>query len=141
MSTQQKSMSTQEVADRLVSLCREGKVIEAGEELYGDNIISHESEPSPNLLLQGKKDVRAKGDQFAGMIEAHHGGNISEPQVAGDRRDGRVPGVQRLVGREEEPDRHRAGDRIAPRVRDRDDGPDLHLPPRSPLPWEGSRRG
>ena len=84
MSTQQKSMSTQEVADRLVSLCREGKVIEAGEELYGDNIISHESEPSPNLLLQGKKDVRAKGDQFAGMIEAHHGGNISEPQVAGD---------------------------------------------------------
>ncbi len=84
MSTQNKAMSTQEVANRLVSLCREGKVLEAGEELYGDNIISHESEPSPNLLLKGKKDVRAKGNQFAEMIEAHHGGNISEPQVAGD---------------------------------------------------------
>ena len=84
MSTQNKSMSTQEVANRLVSLCREGKVIEAGEELYGDNITSHESEPSPNLLLKGKKDVRAKGNQFAEMIEAHHGGQISDPQVAGD---------------------------------------------------------
>jgi len=84
MSTQQKSRTTQEVADRLVSLCREGKVIEAGEELYGDNIVSHESEPSPNLLLKGKKDVRAKGNQFAEMIEAHHGGKISDPMVVGN---------------------------------------------------------
>ena len=84
MSTQKKTMSTQEVADHLVSLCREGKVINAGEELYGDDIVSHESEPSPTLLLKGKKDVRAKGNQFAEMIEAHHGGKISDPQVAGD---------------------------------------------------------
>src|ERR1051325_7580092 len=84
MSTQQKSRTTQEVADRLVSLCREGKVIEAGEELYGDNIVSHESEPSPHLLLKGKKDVRAKGNQFAEMIEAHHGAKLSDPQVAGN---------------------------------------------------------
>lgn len=84
MSTQQKTMTTQEVADRLVSLCREGKVIEAGEELYADNIVSHESDPSPNKLTSGKTAVRAKGNQFAESLEAHHGGKISDPQVAGD---------------------------------------------------------
>ena len=84
MSTQQKSRSTQEVADRLVSLCRQGKVLEAGEELYGDNIVSHESDPSPNKLVSGKKAVREKGNQFAEMIEAHHGSKISDPVVAGN---------------------------------------------------------
>lgn len=84
MSTQQKTRTTQEVADRLVSLCREGKVLEAGEELYADNIVSHESPPSPNLLATGKKEVRAKGNQFAEMIEAHHGGKISDPMVVGN---------------------------------------------------------
>ena len=84
MSTQQQAMTTEDVAKRLVSLCREGKVLEAGEELYDDNIVSHESPPAPNLLISGKKDVRAKGDQFAEMIEAHHGGKISDPQVAGN---------------------------------------------------------
>jgi hypothetical protein len=84
MSTQQKSMTTQEVANRLVSLCREGKVLDAGEELYGENIISHESPPAPNLLASGKAAVRAKGNEFAEMIEAHHGGKIGDPQVAGN---------------------------------------------------------
>ena len=84
MSTQQKSMTTQDVANRLVSLCREGKVLEAGEELYADNIVSHESPPAPNLLVSGKKDVRAKGNEFAEMIEEHHGGKISDPLVAGN---------------------------------------------------------
>ena len=84
MSTQQKSMTTQEVANRLVSLCREGKVLEAGEELYDENIVSHESPPSPNLLATGKKAVREKGNQFAAMIEAHHGGKISDPVVVGN---------------------------------------------------------
>ena len=84
MATTQKSMSTQDVANRLVSLCREGKVLEAGEELYGDNIVSYESDPSPNKVTTGKKEVRAKGNQFAEMIEEHHGGKISDPLVAGN---------------------------------------------------------
>ena len=84
MSTQQKAMTTQEVANRLVSLCREGKVLEAGEELYDENIVSHESPPSPSLLASGKQAVREKGNQFAEMIEEHHGGKISDPLVAGN---------------------------------------------------------
>lgn len=84
MSTQQKSMTTQEVADRLVSLCREGKVIEAGEELYADNIVSLEPNSPQMPKVEGKKAVREKGNQFAQMIEATHGGEISDPIVAGD---------------------------------------------------------
>jgi hypothetical protein len=84
MSTQQKTMTTQQVADRLVSLCREGKVQEAGNELYGDDIESIEPDNSPMPKAAGKKAVAEKGHQFASMIEAHHGGKITDPIVAGD---------------------------------------------------------
>jgi hypothetical protein len=84
MSTQKKSMSTQEVANRLVSLCREGKIIEAGEELYADNIVSNEPNSPMTKVAEGKKAVREKGNQFASMIEAQHGGRISDPIVAGE---------------------------------------------------------
>ena len=78
------AMSTQQVANRLVSLCREGKVLEAGEELYADNIVSYESEPSPVKEARGKAAVKEKGRQFAASIEANHGGKISDPIVAGN---------------------------------------------------------
>ena len=84
MSKQKKSMSTEEVANRLVSLCREGKVLEAGEELYDENIVSVEPENAPMPTLTGKPAVRGKGKQFAEMIEARHGGKISDPLVAGN---------------------------------------------------------
>ena len=80
----QAALTTQQVANRLVSLCREGKVLEAGEELYAENIISYESDPSPIKEAKGKPAVREKGKQFAAGIEAHHGGKISDPIVAGN---------------------------------------------------------
>ena len=84
MSAQNKSMSTQEVANRLVSLCRQGQVLEAGQELYADNIESREPENSqmPGLLT-GKQAVTGKGKQFAEMIEAQHEGKISDPLQIG----------------------------------------------------------
>ncbi len=42
MSTQVETMNAQEVANRLVLLCREGKNVEAINELYDDDIVSHE---------------------------------------------------------------------------------------------------
>lgn len=35
-------MNTQEVADKLVQLCREGKHEQAIDELYADNVVSKE---------------------------------------------------------------------------------------------------
>ncbi|RYD90008.1 MAG: nuclear transport factor 2 family protein, partial [Sphingobacteriales bacterium] len=37
-------MNTQEVADRLVALCKEGKNIQAVKELYADDVVSLEPE-------------------------------------------------------------------------------------------------
>ena len=76
-------MTTQQVAARLVELCRKGEVLKAGEELYGDDIISIEPEHGPMKSATGKKAVLARGAQFASMIEERHGGSFSDPIVAG----------------------------------------------------------
>ena len=79
-------MTTQEVANHLVSLCREGKIQQAGKELYDESIVSIEPAyaHTHTPLATGKKAVTEKGNQFAAGIEATHGGHISEPIVAGD---------------------------------------------------------
>jgi hypothetical protein len=77
-------MTTQEVADRLVTLCRQGQIQQAGQELYGENIVSIEPPYAPVPKAEGLKAVVAKGQQFASMIETHHGGSIRDPIVAGN---------------------------------------------------------
>ncbi len=84
MSTQQQPLSTSDVAHRLVELCREGKILEAGEELHSDDVISEEPNSTYWKLVEGKHAVIEKGQQFAAMIEEFHGGHISDPVVAGE---------------------------------------------------------
>lgn len=76
-------MNTQEVANRLVSLCREGKIAEAAIELYDDNIESIEMPYSPLKSAKGKQAVGEKGKQFAESILERHGGSFSDPLVGG----------------------------------------------------------
>ncbi|HBK88511.1 MAG: nuclear transport factor 2 family protein [Cyclobacteriaceae bacterium] len=76
-------MTTQQVANRLVALCREGKIQQAMEELYSDDIVSQEPAYAPVPLAKGKKAVFEKGGKFAASIEQRHGGNFSEPVVGG----------------------------------------------------------
>jgi hypothetical protein len=52
-------MSTSEVANRLVNLCREGKFDAAAEELYDTNIVSIEAD-GPNREVQGMDAIRGK---------------------------------------------------------------------------------
>ena len=77
-------MTTQEVANRLVELCRKGQVLEAEQELYADNVTSTEPEHSPNKSAKGKADVLAKGKAFAEMIEERHDGYFGDPIVGGN---------------------------------------------------------
>jgi hypothetical protein len=77
-------MTTKEVADRLVSLCREGKIMEAQQELYSTEIESIEPAYAPVKSAKGKEAVTIKGMAFADMIEARHGGTVSEPIVEGN---------------------------------------------------------
>ena len=76
-------MTTQQVANRLVELCRKGQIQQAGEELYANEIICLEPENAPTKSARGKKAVGEKGAQFAAMILERHGGSFSDPIVCG----------------------------------------------------------
>jgi hypothetical protein len=84
MTTQQKTMTTQEVANRLVELCRKGQVLEAQQELFSDDITSNEPVHAPNPSTKGKEAVLAKGKHFASTIEQRHGGHFSDPIIGGN---------------------------------------------------------
>jgi hypothetical protein len=78
------TMTTQEVANRLVELCRKGQILEAQEELYDNEITSHEPTHTPVPPAIGKEAVLAKGKYFASSILERHGGHFSDPIIGGD---------------------------------------------------------
>lgn len=77
-------MTTQEVADKLVQYCREGKNYEAINELYDDNIVSKEMDGVPTPLATGKEAILAKTKEWYESVVEIHGGEVSEPLIAGD---------------------------------------------------------
>jgi hypothetical protein len=80
-------MNIESIANRLVELCREGKFVQAQEELYNPDAASIEPEGLPPGALGnaiGLAAIREKGRQFQAAIEAVHGVSLSEPVVAGN---------------------------------------------------------
>ena len=75
-------MNTQEVADKLVQLCREGKNEEAIDQLYADNVVSKEPKGSHMELIAGKEGVKNKTIQWENSVQEIHSASISEPLVA-----------------------------------------------------------
>ncbi len=77
-------MTTQDVANRLVELCRTGQSRQAKAELYHPDIVSMEPEGTPNWKVQGIEAVNAKADQWESMVEEFHSANVSDPIVTGN---------------------------------------------------------
>ncbi|MES1221612.1 MAG: SnoaL-like domain-containing protein [Bacteroidota bacterium] len=77
-------MTTTEVANRLVDLCRMGQILQAGQELYAENIVSLEPSYARTPKATGLKAVAEKGHQLAAMIEQVHSASISDPTVEGN---------------------------------------------------------
>ena len=78
-------MSTETVAKRLVSLCREGKFEQAQNELYAKEAISLEPQEMANGPLgnvKGLKVILEKGHQFQANVEKIHKNEVSDPVVA-----------------------------------------------------------
>src|SRR5260221_11676993 len=78
-------MTTKEIADRLVDMCRNGKTEEAKEEFFAQDIIS--IEPREGLLpkeAKGMDAIRKKAELFVSMVDGFYGDTISDPIVAGD---------------------------------------------------------
>ncbi len=77
-------MNTQQVAEKLVAMCREGKNREALEELYADNCTSREMPGMPNDFVEGKSAITKKSEDWHATVEEFHSGEISDPLVGGD---------------------------------------------------------
>src|SRR5579884_1292629 len=78
------TMTTQEVANKLVKLCSEGKFQEATETLYSNDIVSVEAGAPPGQSRESKgiEAVKAKGDWWVANHEVHSA-NVEGPLVAG----------------------------------------------------------
>ena len=78
-------MTTKEVADKLVTMCREGQVEEAKLEFYTDDTVS--IEPTNGILpkeTKGLKAIQNKAELFISLVEQFYGSVITDPVVAGD---------------------------------------------------------
>jgi hypothetical protein len=77
-------MTTQEIADRLVRLCSEGKFHEATKTLYSPEIVSREAgaPPGQSRETKGLAAVRGKGEWWAANHEVHSI-QVEGPLVAG----------------------------------------------------------
>jgi len=77
-------MSTQEVANKLVQLCSQGKFDEATNTLYAPDIVSVEAgaPPGQSRETKGLDAVKAKGEWWTANHEVHSA-NVEGPLVAG----------------------------------------------------------
>ncbi len=83
METQAKTMTTQEVAEKLVKLCREGKFEQVQQELFGPEIQSMEPTKEGGWEIEtGFDGLKKKAEQWHGMVEEMKDGEISDAQVA-----------------------------------------------------------
>ena len=66
-------MTTQEVADKLVALCKAGKFDEAAAAFYGEDIVSVEAmaQPGQSRETKGLAGVKAKGEWWVANHEIH----------------------------------------------------------------------
>lgn len=79
-------MKTEEIARRLVALCREAKWETAQKELFAADAISVEPRETPGFAKEtkGLPAIIEKGKRFEGMVEQMHSLTVSEPMVAGE---------------------------------------------------------
>jgi hypothetical protein len=77
-------MNTQEIANRLVALCREGEFEKAQKELFANDAISIEPYATPDFQKEtkGLDAILEKGQKFSSMVEKYHDMEVSEPLLA-----------------------------------------------------------
>jgi len=77
-------MTTQEIAERLVILCRQGQFETAQQELYGKDAVSLEPYDTPEFPREtkGLDAINKKIRHFTDMIQETHSLEVSEPLVA-----------------------------------------------------------
>ena len=79
-------MTTQQIADRLVELCRQGQFETAQKELFAQDAVSKEAYASPAFAKEtkGLEGILEKGKKWESMVKDYHGLDVSQPLVAGN---------------------------------------------------------
>jgi hypothetical protein len=79
-------MTTTEIAEQLVALCRQGNFEGAQKELYATDAVNIEPYATATFAKEtkGLDAILEKGRRFSAMIEAVHSIAVSDPLVAGD---------------------------------------------------------
>ncbi|MGH8021108.1 MAG: SnoaL-like domain-containing protein [Opitutaceae bacterium] len=77
-------MTTKEIAERLVSLCRKGEFETAQKELFAQDAASVEPYATPDFPQEtkGLSAIIEKGHQFEAKVEEMHSSEVSDPIVA-----------------------------------------------------------
>ena len=77
-------MSTQEIAKRLVELCRQGQFETAQQELFASDATSIEPYATPEFQKEtkGLQAITEKAKKWEGMVETMNALEVSEPLVA-----------------------------------------------------------
>lgn len=78
------TMTTQEIANRLVELSKQNKDEQARAELFADDAESIEPAGAQMPYAKGLDNLQEKGRQFQSMIQEVHSAYVNEPQVAGN---------------------------------------------------------
>ena len=79
-------MTTKEIANRLVQLCREGEFEKAQSELFAKDAVSIEPQSTPDFQKEtkGLKAIKDKGKKWENMVQETHSVEVSEPIVSGN---------------------------------------------------------
>ncbi len=79
-------MTTKQIANRLVEICRQGDFEKAQKELFAQDAVSVEPEASGGFEKEtkGLAAIAEKGKRFSEMVDKVHGVTISDPVVAGN---------------------------------------------------------
>jgi len=77
-------MTTKQIADRLVELCKKGDFETAQKELFADDAVSLEPYATPEFEKEtkGLPAILEKGEKFTNMVEQMHAMEVSSPLIA-----------------------------------------------------------
>lgn len=77
-------MTTNQIANRLVELCRQGQFESAQKELFAKDALSIEPNASPafDKETKGLNAIMEKGKKWENMVESMNKLEVSEPMVA-----------------------------------------------------------
>ncbi len=78
------TMTTADIANRLVQFCKKGDFEAAQKELYADDAVSIEPHGTPDFEKEtkGLDAIIEKGKKWSSLLEENHGTRVSDPLVA-----------------------------------------------------------